>query len=110
MKLVWLPRAIANRTEQLEYIAKESPKAAIDQGDLIRVQVRQLIEFPEMGRVGRVGGTRELVITQTPFIVIYRIRPQAKRVELMRVFYTSQQWPPQPMISAASRTRIRRSQ
>ena len=94
MKLLWLPRAIANRDAHIDYIAQESPKAAIEQGDRIEHQVSQLIDHPEMGRPGRNKGTRELVIGRTPFIVVYRVKPRAKRIELMRVLHGSQRWPP----------------
>ena len=66
MKLVWLPRAIANRDAQLDYIAQDNPKAAIEQGDRIAQQIRQIIAHPELGRQGRKQGTRELVISRTP--------------------------------------------
>jgi toxin ParE1/3/4 len=94
LKLAWLPRAIANRDAQLDYIAQDSPKAAIEHGDRIEHQLDQLIEHPEMGRPGRKKGTRELVISRTPFIVVYRVKPGAKRIELMRVLHGAQQWPP----------------
>lgn len=93
MKLVWLPKAVANRDAQLDYIAQDNPKAAIEQGDRIEHQVSRLIEHPELGRPGRKQGTRELVINRTPFIAVYRVKPRAKRIELMRVLHGSQQWP-----------------
>jgi toxin ParE1/3/4 len=94
LKLVWLPRAIANRDAQLDYIAQDNPKAAIEQGDRIAQQIRQLIAHPELGRPGRKQGTRELVISRTPFIAVYRVKPKARRIELMRVLHGSQQWRP----------------
>ena len=94
MNLFWLPGAIANRDAQIDYIAQERPRAAVEQGDRIEQQVSQLTDHPEMGRPGRIRGTRELVISRTPFIVVYRIKPRAGRIELMRVLHGSQQWPP----------------
>ena len=91
MILVWLRRAIADRDTQLDYIAQDNPRAAIEQGDRIAHQVGQLVQHPEMGRAGRKQGTRELVISRTPFIVIYRIK--GKRIELLRVLHGAQQWP-----------------
>lgn len=91
MKLVWLPRAIANRDAQLERIALDNVTAAIEQGDRIEQQISQLIAHPELGRAGRQQGTRELVVNRTPFIVIYRIK--SKRIELMRILHGAQQWP-----------------
>ncbi len=91
MILQWLPRAITNRDAQITYIAQDNPLAAINQGDLIKAQVDQLIEQPGMGRIGRKRGTRELVISKTPFIVIFRVK--AKRIEIIRLLHSSQQWP-----------------
>ena len=91
MNLQWLPKAIANRDAQIAYIAKENPSAAISQGDRIAEQVDMLLQYPEMGRTGRKKGTRELVISRTPFIVVYRIK--GTRIELIRLLHTSQQWP-----------------
>lgn len=94
MILRWLPRAIRDRDAQIDYIAERNPRAAIDQGDRIEEQVDQLLDHPEMGRPGRVDGTRELVISGTPFIVVYRFKPRAKRLELIRLLHGAQKWPP----------------
>jgi len=89
--LQWLPKALANRNAQIAYIAQDNPLAAITQGDLIKTQVDQLIEQPGLGRIGRKRGTRELVISKTPFVVIFRIK--AKRIEIIRLLHSSQQYP-----------------
>lgn len=89
--LVWLRRALADRDAQLDYIAQDNPGAAIEQGDRIAHQVALLAEHPEMGRAGRKQGTRELVISRTPFIIVYRIR--GERIELLRLLHGAQQWP-----------------
>ena len=65
--------------------------AAVSQGDRIAEQIDILQQHPQMGRPGRKQGTRELVISRTPFIVVYRIK--AKRIELLRVLHGAQQWP-----------------
>lgn len=91
MNVVWLPRALADRDAQIDYIALESPKAAITQGDRIESQIETLSAFPEMGREGRVAGTRELVVSRTPFVVVYCVR--AGRVEIMRVLHGARMWP-----------------
>jgi toxin ParE1/3/4 len=93
MNIVWLPKAIATRDAQLDYIAKENVAAAIEYGDRLENQVEQLAVHPDLGRAGRKQGTRELVISRTSFIVIYRVKPKAKRIEILRVLHSSQQWP-----------------
>jgi len=89
--IVWLRRAITDRDAQLDYIAQDNLRAAIEQGDRIAHQVGLLLQHPQMGRPGRKPGTRELVISRTPFIVIYRIK--GERIELLRVLHGAQQWP-----------------
>ena len=90
--LVWLRRAIADRDAQLDTIAKDNPRAAIEQGDRIAHHVGQLVQHADMGRSGRVRGTRELVISRTPFVVDYRLK--GKRIELLRLLHGARQWPP----------------
>ena len=46
---------------------------------------RPLINFPASGRVGRIAGTRELVITGTPYVAAYAVTPSAVRI--LRVFH-----------------------
>jgi toxin ParE1/3/4 len=87
----WLPKALAQRRAQLAYIAQDNPQAAIEQGDRIERQVTMLAEHPDMGRAGRMKNTRELVISRTPFIVVYRVKDQ--RIELLRIVHGAQQWP-----------------
>ncbi|MBK5275844.1 MAG: type II toxin-antitoxin system RelE/ParE family toxin [Desulfuromonadales bacterium] len=91
MKLSWLPVAINERYDQLEYIALDDPRAAISQDEEIEQQTNLLTTQPKMGRTGRVKGTRELVISRTPFIAVYRIEGQ--RIEILRFLHGAQKWP-----------------
>jgi plasmid stabilization system protein ParE len=43
------------------------------------------------GRSGRVRGTRELVISNTPFIAAYAI--DQDRIVVLAVYHGAQQWP-----------------
>lgn len=93
MRVVWLPQAQRLRFAQLDYIAERNPHAAMRVDDEIERQADLLEEHPDMGRAGRVKGTRELVIQRTPFILVYRVRPRMKRVEVLRVLHGAQRWP-----------------
>lgn len=75
----------------MEYIAREDPDAARKIYAHIRSRVAELARRPEIGRPGRVFGTRELVIEKYPFLVPYRI--QDGDVQILRVFHTSQRPP-----------------
>lgn len=91
MKLSWQQIAINERYDQLDYIALDDPGAAISQDEEIERQTNLLTTQAKMGRVGRVKGTRELVISNTPFIAVYRIEGQ--RIEILRFLHGAQQWP-----------------
>ena len=82
MIIDWLPEAIRNRFDQLDYIADDNPLAAADQDDEIERQVNLLQDHPKMGRPGRVKGTRELVISSTPFVLVYRLKG-TQRIEVL---------------------------
>ncbi|WAC48125.1 type II toxin-antitoxin system RelE/ParE family toxin [Asticcacaulis sp. SL142] len=86
--IVWMTAARVRRNEAMEYIARDSPQAALSQLDEIQRQTRLLIDQPNIGRLGRIKGTRELVIRNTPFIVIYRVTDQA--VQILRFLHTAQ--------------------
>ena len=91
MSIRWLPQAQRNRLEQLDYIAQNNPLSAIGQDEQIERQINMLLAHPKMGRPGRVTGTRELVISGTPFVVIYRLQEQS--IEVLRLLHSAQQWP-----------------
>lgn len=94
MILTWRTEALYERYDQLDYIALDDPLAAISQDHEIEHQTNLLTAQPEMGRAGRVKGTRELVISRTPFIVVYRIK--GKRMEILRFLHGAQKWPKNP--------------
>ncbi|BDC46165.1 type II toxin-antitoxin system RelE/ParE family toxin [Paraburkholderia terrae] len=91
MRLEWSVFALEDRDGIFDYIEEDSPRAAVVVDDRIRTQVRQLLQFPETGRLGRVEGTRELVISRTPYIAAYRITGDTVRI--LRVLHGAQQWP-----------------
>lgn len=83
--------ALADRHAQLGYIADRNPRAAIRVGDAIESAIALLEKFPHAGRPGRVAGTRELVIADTPYLAAYRI--EAEAVVVLRLLHHAQRWP-----------------
>jgi toxin ParE1/3/4 len=57
----------------------------------IATSVQRLATFPMSGRSGRVPDTRELVISNSPFVVAYRI--QKERIVILAIYHGAQQWP-----------------
>ena len=91
MQIVWLSRARIAREKAIEWIAEENLTAALNQLDEIERQVDLLVAHPKLGRIGRVKGTRELVISRTPFIVLYRVI--GNEIQVLNFLHTSQQLP-----------------
>jgi addiction module RelE/StbE family toxin len=91
MKIVWSRRAIRHLISLREHIQKDSEQNAAALASRILKAVDLLQAHPEMGRPGRILGTRELVIPDTPYIIPYRVR--RGRLELIAVFHGRQKWP-----------------
>jgi plasmid stabilization system protein ParE len=91
MRVKWLRKALANLDEAADYIAKDNPAAA-------RTMVAEafrltdlLVDNSNLGRPGRVPGTRELVMPRHPYLIPYRIRGGC--VEVLRFFHGAREWP-----------------
>jgi addiction module RelE/StbE family toxin len=91
LRLEWSGFALADRNAIFDYIEADSPHAAIAVDERIWEQVEVLVRFPQSGRLGRIEGTRELVISRTPYIVAYRIA--GNTVRILRVLHGSRRWP-----------------
>ena len=92
MNILWSPEAIDDLTSLRAYIAEDDPAAA--RGVVLHIihNIEQLLpNNPQMGRPGRVPGTRELVIPKTPFIVPYRL--QRNVIQILRVYHGARRWP-----------------
>jgi plasmid stabilization system protein ParE len=53
--------------------------------------VDRLAQLPNLGRPGRVSGTRELLVPGTRYVIPYRVR--GERLEIIAVFQGRQRWP-----------------
>ena len=76
-----------------DYIADDNPVAAYEVVGKIFDQVdTQLTDHPFSGRKGDIPDTRELVISDTPYIVVYEVKEDV--VVILRVRHGAQKWPP----------------
>ncbi|MDR2869041.1 MAG: type II toxin-antitoxin system RelE/ParE family toxin [Deferribacteraceae bacterium] len=48
--------------------------------------VDKLLTFPNIGRIGRIEGTRELIMPDMPFVIVYQI---SENIEILNVWHTS---------------------
>lgn len=91
MNVDWTEPAVGDLRQVRAYIGLRNKQAARRVATRVRAAVAILEEHPAAGRAGRVPGTRELVVTGTPFIVAYRVR--SKTIEILRVLHGTQEWP-----------------
>lgn len=92
-EIKWLNKALENLDMEAGYIARENPQAAINVVNKIYGTVSLLAENPALGHPGRIHGTRELIIPDTRYLVPYRVNTRLSRIEILRIFHTSRQWP-----------------
>lgn len=91
MRLEWSLASLKDRDEILDYIGEDDREAAIRTDISIEDQAEVLMQFPRIGRAGRVAGTRELVIQHTPYIVVYRVKRGS--AQILRVLHGARHWP-----------------
>ena len=91
MRIKWLHQALIDIDAEMSYIAQEDSDAAVKLYAHIRDRIAVLEIFPESGRLGRILGTRELVLTKYPYIIPYRVKDDT--IEILRIFHTRQKQP-----------------
>ncbi|UZJ40609.1 type II toxin-antitoxin system RelE/ParE family toxin [Prosthecochloris sp. SCSIO W1101] len=92
MKVIWTEEA-RDRLKDIEaYIAQENPTAAkkLVRGIILKV-AEQLTLYPSSGKTGRLSGTRELVFSSHPYIVVYTVMND--KVYVLTVFHGAQKKP-----------------
>ena len=91
MKVRWSAPALRDLEAIGDYIARDNPATANRVVLRILDQTELLTAHPEIGRPGCIAETRELVITDTPYIVPYRLR--GAEIEVLAVFHGARKWP-----------------
>ena len=92
MNIIWSPEAIEDLISLRAYIAEDDPAAARQVVLRIIHDIEELLPHnPHMGRPGRVPGTRELVVSKTPYVVPYRAQRTA--IQILRVYHGARRWP-----------------
>jgi toxin ParE1/3/4 len=91
VRIRWLDEAISDLIEIRKFIAANKPQTANRVAGLIRKSVDPLTEHPDIGRPGRVEGTRELIMSALPYITPYRVKNN--NIEILRVLHAARKWP-----------------
>lgn len=93
MQIKWLKRALNDLQSEASYIADNDLAAAKKIVTDVFTVIDHLKDNPSLGRPGRVVGTRELIVPNTPYIIPYRVNGRSQQVEILRVFHTSRKVP-----------------
>jgi len=91
VRIRWLDEALSDLIEIRKYIAADKPQTASSVAGLIMRSVEPLAEHPDIGRPGRIEGTRELILTALPYIIPYRVKND--NIEILRVLHAARKWP-----------------
>lgn len=91
MNVRWTEDAAEDLRGIFQYIASDNVDAARNVCSKIVDNIDSLSGFPRKGRPGRVGGTRELVISGLPYIVVYEVADHALLV--LKIVHGALRWP-----------------
>ena len=91
MRVRWTTPAADDLERICDHIAETSPDTARRVAQTVVGGIASLNAFPNRGRPGRVGGTREFVFVPLPFVAVYEVHEE---VQVLRILHGAQQWPP----------------
>jgi toxin ParE1/3/4 len=90
LKVIWTPEALQDRSDIWDHIAADNPNAAARLDLLFSDVARRLADFPNLGRPGKIPGTREMVPHES-YRLIYEISGEI--VWMLALVHTARQWP-----------------
>ena len=91
MRIRWTPAAAADLQGIGDYLSEHHPHFRQQTLRQLYEGVRSLKDSPYRGKPGREAGSRELLFTPMPYVVVYRAREQV--IAVLRVFHTAQNRP-----------------
>jgi len=91
MHLRWTEAAAADLERIADYLMVQAPDRAPRLVKSIYEAPETLLAFPHQGRPGKKTGTRELVLSPLPWIVVYAVRDNV--IHVVRILHGAQRWP-----------------
>ena len=91
MRGVWSSEVLADVDVATCYGAAQWPSKALELADVLIDAVAPLERYPRMGREGHLEGTRELVLHDYPFIIVYIV--QDETVTILHLNHQKMRWP-----------------
>jgi plasmid stabilization system protein ParE len=91
MRIRWTPAAAADLEHISNYLKDRHPRYRIPTMRKLYAAILSLKDWPHRGRVGREGGTRELLLEPLPDVAVYRVKEHS--VEVLRIYHAAQDRP-----------------
>ena len=91
MELRWTDEAASDLEQITDYLFQNAPDRAAELVRGIYNAPAALLAFPYRGRAGKKEGTRELVLSSLPYIVVYQITGEV--IHIVRILHGAQKWP-----------------
>ncbi len=91
MELRWTEEAAADLEHISDYLFENAPGRAAELVREIYKAPSALLTFPYRGRPGKREGTRELVLSPLPYIVVYQIAGDV--IHIARIVHGARKWP-----------------
>ena len=91
MTVRWTRQALRDLDQLRDYTFRYSRRGAEKLVAKIDRSLQLLASHPEMGRLGRIEGTRELIVPRTPYIVVYQLA--ADQIRLLAIIHSARRWP-----------------
>lgn len=88
--LLWTSLALSDLDNILKYFSEKDEAITINLAKAFDKAISNIENFPEIGILGRKEKTRELFLSQYPYVIIYRINKND--IEIVRLLHTHQQW------------------
>ena len=73
-----------------DYIETRDVRAALEMDKLFSRKANKLDTVPQLGKPGRVPGTRELVAHKR-YVLVYEVA--GDQIQVLRVLHTARKWP-----------------
>lgn len=90
MLVIWTSEAKLDLKEILDYLERDNQSTADSLECFLLESADRLSDFPEMGKVGEIVGTREL-IPHGSYRIVYEVLLDS--VQILAVVHTARLWP-----------------
>jgi len=94
MQVRWTTPAAQDLEQITLYIQRDSESAAQAVAKALFDAANSLDLLPSRGRVGRIQGSREIVVPGLPYIIAYRV--DATAVQILHIYHGARNWQEEP--------------